>query len=195
MEWLINVKLPIFLGDEDEFPHTDMVVAPNWCPGWILDQMIKEQACEIFDCLDEALMCIFEKRIFAASARPIEDLGFFNCCTVSVEARNEWNIYILLPRGFVFEHPLSADPLTSSNHLNNRILYLASWIMGISPDSLYVLYNGTPLARATSVPLYALALHNNSYVTVFQRVRGGICVAQNSSGRKRSVSQTVSYIV
>ena len=59
MEWLINVKLPFFLGDEDEFPHTDMVVAPNWCPGWILDQMIKEQACEIFDCLDEALMCIF----------------------------------------------------------------------------------------------------------------------------------------
>lgn len=191
MEWLINVTLPVsvFSDDEDEFPPTDLVVVPNFCPGWILDQMIREQASEIFDCLAEDLLCLFEKKIFAASARPIEDLGFFNCCTVSVEARHNWEIYLNLPRGFFCDYPLCADPLTSSNDLNNRILCVASVILGVNPDDLYVLFNGTPLFRASPVPIFALALHDNSHVTVLCRMRGGICVAQNSSGRKRCVSK------
>jgi hypothetical protein len=86
------------------------------------------------------------------------------------------------------EESLLLDPLDNCNEVNARVLDIASNVLRCSTDDLYVLFNGTPLRRSRTVEICKLGIHNNSTLTIFHRLRGGVIIAQNASGRKRSVS-------
>jgi hypothetical protein len=80
------------------------------------------------------------------------------------------------------------DGQDSCNLLSERVLEVAADALHCDEDDLYVLYNGTPLRRSRSVEIRLLGIHDGSTLSVHRRLRGGVCIAQNASGRKRSVS-------
>ena len=134
-------------------------------------------------------MSLYDKRRYAASRKPICDLGFYNCCTVEVIARDRWTIFVEVPGGYYVEEGFEVDALSSSNELNRDALAAASLLMDVPTDDLYALHNGTPLLRSRDVPLYQLGIHDGSTIAVYPRMRGGVCVSSVLCGRKRSVSR------
>lgn len=131
-------------------------------------------------------MSLYDKRRYAASRKPICDLGFYNCCTVEVIARDRWTIFVEVPGGYYVEEGFEVDALSSSNELNRDALAAASLLMDVPTDDLYALHNGTPLLRSRDVPLYQLGIHDGSTIAVYPRMRGGVCVSSVLCGRKRS---------
>ena len=168
-----------------------MVVVHHTMHAWEVYDIILARASETIGCDELDLMALYEKRSFDHILSPIDHVGFYNCCTVNVEARDGWGLYIDLPR-LPFHHPLIdtpllIDPRDRCNDVNSRILTAASSILLCDRNELYVLFNGTPLRRSKSVPISLLGLRDGSHVTVHFRLRGGVCIAQQVSGRKRSV--------
>ena len=193
-EWLINMTIPNHLTHGVfDCPSHDMISTFHDLPGMTVYDEITLRASEIMGCRESDLFVLFEKKCFGCETLPIHDLGFFNCCTVNVELRDEWRLYLNLPtplpRGHPLnEHPILVDAFDSCYDVNARVLDVASNVLNCSRDDLYVLFNGTPLQRSQRVEIYKLGLHDGSTLSVFFRLRGGVCIAQNSSGRKRSVS-------
>lgn len=196
-EWLINISLPSYarflFEDWNGYPEDDLVVVRKDTPGWEVYDQVIARASETIGCPESELLVLYDKqRSFSWIDRPLEDLGFYNCCTVSVEKRDSWIIHLVAFRSAtgnpLCDHSLCVDPLDDCNEVNARILDIASNVLKCSMDDLYVLYNGTPLRRSNSVELCKLGIHNNSTLSVFHRLRGGVCIAQNATGRKRSVS-------
>lgn len=191
-EWLINLSLPVFrCGSYVGHPIDDMVVVHHELDAWEVYDIILSRASETIGCDEFDLLAFFDKRTFDYVDRSIQVIGFFNCCTVNVEVRNGWGLYVDLPR-LPFHHPLMEaplliDPRDSCNVVNSRVLTVASSILLCDRKDLYVLFNGTPLRRCRSAEICLLGLRDGSHVTVHYRLRGGVCIAQRTSGRKRSV--------
>lgn len=189
-DWLINIQYPDNLwGRSDNIPSSDMVIVTGMTPGAQLYNQVIYTAGEALGVGIEEIFSVFEKRHYAASKKPICDLGFFNCCTVDVIAREGWVIEVqsgYKSGDLYFE--IQTDPLDTTNDFNDKILALASEETGVSTNDLYALYNGTPLRRQRDVSLLQLGMHDRSQVTIFRRMRGGVIISRHTSGRKRAVS-------
>ena len=193
-DWLINVKYPdCFLRRGRVIPSSDdMVVANGLTAGKDLYNLVIYTAAEKLNVGVEEIMSLYDKRHYAASRKPICDLGFYNCCTVEVIARDRWTIFAEVPGGcYYVEECFEVDALSSSSDLNRDALAAASLLMDVPTDDLYALHNGTPLLRSRDVPIYQLGIHDGSTIEVFHKMRGGVCVSSVLCGRKRSVSNRV----
>lgn len=191
-DWLINVKYPDSLMRRGRvIPSSDdMVVANGLTTGRDLYNLIIYTAAEKLGVGVEEIMSLYDKRHYAASRKPICDLGFYNCCTVEVIARDQWTIFVMVPGGYYVEEGFEVDALSSSSDLNRDALAAASLLMDVPTDDLYALYNGTPLLRNREVPIYQLGIHDGSTIEVFAKMKGGVCVSSVLCGRKRSVSNS-----
>ena len=189
-DWLINVRYPDCLVRRGRVTPSsdDMVVVNGLTTGKDLYNLVIYTAAEKLEVGVEEIMSLYDKRHFAASRKPISDLGFYNCCTVEVIARDRWTIFVVVPGGYYVEEGFEVDALSSSNELNRDALAAASLLMDVPTDDLYALHNGTPLLRSRDVPIYQLGIHDGSTIAVYPRVRGGVCVSSVLCGRKRSVS-------
>ena len=198
-EWLVNISLPTYAQPRfhgwSDLSEDDLVVVRHDSPGWEVYDQIISRASSTMGCQESEVLALYDKkRSFSWSDSPLHDLGFYNCCTVSVEQRDGWVLFLEVAGRCnegnpLRNNPIMIDPVDDCNFVNQFILNVASHALQCSTDDLYVLFNGTPLRRSRDgIDICQLGIRNNSTLTVFRRLKGGVCIAQNASGRKRSVS-------
>jgi len=207
-EWLINITLPTYargrpgFDEWDDLLDDDLVVVRHDSPGWDVYDLIISRASSTMGCNESEILALFDrKKHFSWIDRPLHEIGFYNCCSVSVEQRDGWCVFLELAGRFndgnpLRNDPIMIDPVDDCNFVNTFVLNVAAHRLECSNDDLYVLFNGTPLRRSrTGIDICQIGVRNNSTLTVFPRLKGGVCIAQNASGRKRSVSSLLSLFV
>ena len=177
-EWLINLELPD--------GSTDMVLSSGTMPAYLLYIYVSLRAAERLEVGIEDIFSLFEKRHYAAYKSPIFELGFFNCCTVQVKYRETWWLPVRLPNGSTFH--IEADPCHPSESFYNSVIFGASSRTRLQESAIYATMEGKPFGHLGDIPIFRIGFTKKSKIIVHVRLIGGVCVAQDASGRKRRVS-------
>lgn len=167
-----------------------MVLSSGTMPAYVLYILVTLRAAEALEVGTGDIFSMYEKRHFAAYRSPIYQLGFYNCCTVEVKYRETWWLPVALPGGIVFY--VEADPCHGSENLYNSVIHSASVRLGLHKNYLYATMEGKPFGHLGNMPLLRLGFSKKSKIVVQVRHVGGVCVAQDASGRKRAVSSEAS---
>lgn len=164
-----------------------MVLSSGVMPAYVLYILVTLRAAEVLEVGTEDIFSLYEKRHFAAYKSPIYELGFYNCCTVEVKYRETWWLTVTLPDGNSFY--IEADPCSGSENFYNSVVHSASSRLGLHENYLYATMEGKPFGHLGDMPLLRLGFTKKSKIFVQVRHIGGVCVAQDMSGRKRTVSR------
>lgn len=199
IRWHINIMLPRrrSVGQRQESPYHDEIMINPTSSGRIIIQEILKRAAYSLGLSETSRLCaLFRKRrIDQELDQSIQDLGFYNHCTVHVAMNYEWRLYVELPVRPSNHGPnryslLLVNGSDSCLDVNKRVISMAARRLDCRPDSIYALMNGTPLHRPQTprVNVRMLGMRDGSTVQVHFRLHGGVCIARQASGRKRSVS-------
>lgn len=179
-DWLINVDLPN--------GESDLIIASASTPAMELYFDVISSAAEKLEVGVHDIRSLYAERHYAAHKCPIKDLGMYHCCTVTVDFLHDWNwkIIVDIPDGTSIK--VHAEASMSPSELHDLVAERATDYLGVTPNEIYSLYRGKAYNMFDNVSLVDLGMHNGCSVTVYGRIRGGVCVANRVGGKRRGVS-------
>jgi hypothetical protein len=162
---------------------------------------VVSSAAEKLDVGIDDVRSLYAARHYAAYKCSIMDFGMYNCCTVTVEYRHEWNwrIFVHIPDGMHVK--VHVDKSITPSELHDVVVDKAADYLDVRPDEIYSLYMDKAYNMFDNVSLVELGMHDGCTVTVYARLLGGVCVAHKACGKRKEVSngatnehQTQSYV-